>query len=58
VDVRGTKEDTRRQLKFEILRDESYLSNPRIPYMLSSERRRLAPPRGRPLIVHIRSIRT
>jgi allantoinase len=29
------------------------LSNPRIPFRLSSERRRLPPPDGRPLIVHI-----
>ena len=28
-------------------------SNPRIPFELSSERRRLAPPNGKPIIVHI-----
>lgn len=28
-------------------------SNPRIPYQLSSQRRKLAPPDGKPLIVHV-----
>ena len=28
-------------------------SNPRVPYQLSTERRKLAPPDGKPLIVHV-----
>src|SRR2546423_5464225 len=28
-------------------------SNPRVPFQMSSERARLAPPRGKPLIVHL-----
>ncbi len=29
------------------------MSNPRIPYRMSSERPRIAPPDGKPLIVHL-----
>ena len=28
-------------------------SNPRVPFQLSSQRRKLAPPNGKPLIVHV-----